>query len=57
VTMILTGYPAFETALEAIRQQVDDYIVKPADIPALVHAIDSNWQLRCCSGICRRQNG
>src|SRR6185437_1901780 len=30
VTMILTGYPAFETALEAIRQQVDDYIVKPA---------------------------
>lgn len=39
VTMILTGYPAFETALEAIRQQVDDYIVKPADVPALVNAI------------------
>jgi ActR/RegA family two-component response regulator len=41
VTMILTGYPAFETALEAIRQQVDDYIVKPADVPALVRAIES----------------
>jgi ActR/RegA family two-component response regulator len=41
VTMILTGYPAFETALEAIRQQVDDYIVKPADIPALVNTIQS----------------
>jgi ActR/RegA family two-component response regulator len=41
VTMILTGYPAFETALEAIRQQVDDYIVKPADVPALVSAIES----------------
>ena len=41
VTMILTGYPAFETALEAIRQQVDDYIVKPADIPALVSTIES----------------
>lgn len=40
VTMILTGYPAFETALEAIRQQVDDYIVKPADIPALVESIE-----------------
>jgi ActR/RegA family two-component response regulator len=40
VTMILTGYPAFETALEAIRQQVDDYIVKPANIPALVNAIE-----------------
>jgi ActR/RegA family two-component response regulator len=41
VTMILTGYPAFETALEAIRQQVDDYIVKPADVPALVRTIES----------------
>ena len=41
VTMILTGYPAFETALEAIRQQVDDYIVKPADVPALLQAIES----------------
>ena len=41
VTMILTGYPAFETALEAIRQQVDDYIVKPADIPALVNTIEN----------------
>jgi ActR/RegA family two-component response regulator len=40
VTMILTGYPAFETALEAIRQQVDDYIVKPADVPALVRTIE-----------------
>jgi YesN/AraC family two-component response regulator len=41
VTMIITGYPAFETALEAIRQQVDDYIVKPANIPALVSTIES----------------
>ncbi len=41
VTMILTGYPAFETALEAIRQQVDDYIVKPASIPVLVSTIES----------------
>jgi ActR/RegA family two-component response regulator len=41
VTMILTGYPAFETALEAIRQQVDDYIVKPADIPALISTIEN----------------
>lgn len=41
VTMILTGYPAFETALEAIRQQVDDYIVKPANVPALLRAIET----------------
>src|ERR1700760_4751981 len=39
VTLILTGYPAFETALEAIRQQVDDYLVKPADIDELVNNI------------------
>jgi DNA-binding NtrC family response regulator len=38
-TFILTGYPAFETALEAIRQQVDDYLVKPADIEMLVGKI------------------
>jgi DNA-binding response OmpR family regulator len=38
-TFILTGYPAFETALEAIRQQVDDYLVKPADIEMLVSKI------------------
>lgn len=41
VTFILTGYPAFETALEAIRQQVDDYFVKPADIEELVNKIKS----------------
>lgn len=41
VTMILTGYPAFETALEAIRQQVDEYILKPADVPALIRSIES----------------
>jgi ActR/RegA family two-component response regulator len=41
VTMILTGYPAFETALEAIRQQVDEYVLKPADVPALIRSIES----------------
>src|SRR6266404_3183325 len=35
-TFILTGYPDFETALEAIRKQVDDYFIKPADIRTLV---------------------
>jgi ActR/RegA family two-component response regulator len=39
VTIIITGYPAFETALEAIRKQVDDYIVKPANIPSLLQTI------------------
>lgn len=38
-TFILTGYPAFESALEAIRQQVDDYFVKPAKVEELVGRI------------------
>jgi ActR/RegA family two-component response regulator len=39
VTFILTGYPDFETALQAIRSQVDDYLIKPADIGTLVNAV------------------
>lgn len=39
VTIILTGFPAFETALEAIRAQVDDYVVKPANIEHLLQTI------------------
>lgn len=41
VTFILTGYPAFDTALEAIRLQVDDYITKPTDIETLIEKIHS----------------
>lgn len=40
LTFILTGYPALETALKAIRTQVDDYIVKPASISSLIAAIE-----------------
>ena len=47
VTMILTGYPAFETALEAIRPTFPRWCMR----------LRANWQLRCCSGICHRQNG
>ena len=36
ITVVLTGYPAFETAVQALRQQVDDYVVKPADLEALI---------------------
>ncbi|HTE88883.1 MAG TPA: response regulator [Terriglobales bacterium] len=36
---ILTGYPAFETALQAIQNQVDDYLVKPVEIESLVKSV------------------
>jgi ActR/RegA family two-component response regulator len=45
-TFILTGYPDFETALQAIRSQVDDYLLKPTDVPTLVHAIERKLQQR-----------
>ena len=41
LTFILTGYPDFQSALEAIRQQVDDYFTKPADIRKLVDTLRS----------------
>lgn len=40
VTLILTGYPGFESALQAIRSQVDDYLVKPTHIERLVQTIE-----------------
>lgn len=40
VNIILTGYPAFENALRAIRSQVDDFLVKPAEIRDLVISIE-----------------
>lgn len=40
LTLILTGYPGFETALQAIRSQVDDYLVKPTQVQQLVDTIE-----------------
>ncbi|HET9183073.1 MAG TPA: response regulator [Candidatus Angelobacter sp.] len=45
-TFILTGYPDFETALQAIRSQVDDYLLKPTDVPTLIEAIQRKLQQR-----------
>jgi YesN/AraC family two-component response regulator len=45
-TFILTGYPDFETALQAIRGQVDDYLLKPTDVPTLLHAIQRKLEQR-----------
>jgi ActR/RegA family two-component response regulator len=40
VTILLTGYPAFESAVEAIHHEVDDYFVKPADVESLVSTME-----------------
>lgn|SRR5579864_295838 len=44
ITVILTGYPSFDTALEGIRHQVDDYLVKPADVEALVRTLREKFE-------------
>ena len=46
VNLILTGYPAFETALQAMHHQVDDYLVKPADIDLLLGTIQQRLAAR-----------
>src|ERR1700759_3998863 len=38
-TFILTGYPDLETAIQAVRSQVDDYFSKPLHVERLVGAI------------------
>ncbi|HWG20630.1 MAG TPA: response regulator [Terracidiphilus sp.] len=38
-TFILTGYPDLESAIQAIRAQVDDYFAKPLEVPRLLDAI------------------
>ena len=43
---ILTGYPAFESALEAIREEVHDYLIKPTEPDMLVEKIRSKLAMR-----------
>jgi len=51
VNFILTGYPAFESALQTIRNHVDDYLIKPADVNSLVGAIEEKLCNRTPRGI------
>ena len=46
INFILTGYPSFETALQALRAQVDDYLVKPTEIETLVTTIEQKLNNR-----------
>lgn len=40
-TFILTGYPDIESAIRAIRSQVDDYFAKPLKVQELLSAISA----------------
>jgi ActR/RegA family two-component response regulator len=39
VRLILTGYPAIDTALQALREEVDDYLIKPTEVEQIVAKI------------------
>jgi DNA-binding response OmpR family regulator len=43
---ILTGYPDIESALQALRQEVDDYLIKPTEVQELVSLLRSKLEKR-----------
>src|SRR6058998_1978159 len=56
VRFILTGYPAFESALEAIHEEVHDYLIKPTETEMLVEKIRSKLAKRGpAEGILRKR--
>src|SRR6266566_3765221 len=46
VNILLTGYPAFESAVQAIEDEVDDYFVKPANLDSLISTIERKIRVR-----------
>ncbi len=46
VTFILTGYPAFQAALRAIHEQVDDFLIKPTEPKKVIALIRQNLTRR-----------
>src|SRR5690348_13115689 len=46
IALIITGFPAFDKALQAIREQVDDFLVKPIHPTQLVDAIEKTVRTR-----------
>jgi len=50
VRFILTGYPDIDSALRALREDVDDYLIKPTEIEELVARITSRVQSKTLRG-------
>lgn len=46
VTILLTAYPGFENAVQSIREEVDDYFTKPADLNAVISSMDAKLLAR-----------
>ncbi|MEW5700994.1 MAG: response regulator [Candidatus Zixiibacteriota bacterium] len=39
--IIMTGYPSFDSAVEALRQRADDYFVKPFNLKQMSRAVEA----------------
>ncbi len=59
INFILTGYPALEAALEAIRSQLDGCLIKPASISLLLAEIEAKLKspVRTRALPCKRLSG
>jgi DNA-binding NtrC family response regulator len=44
----MTGYPSIDTAIQAIRSKVADYIVKPFNINQLYKVIEEQLKAKGC---------
>jgi ActR/RegA family two-component response regulator len=46
LSLVLTAYPSFENAMEAIQHQVDEFFTKPTDVNTLVERIKEKLEAR-----------
>jgi ActR/RegA family two-component response regulator len=46
VSLVLTAYPSFENAMEAMQHQVDEFFTKPTDVNTLVTKIKEKLDVR-----------
>ncbi len=46
VTVILTGYPEIENAVEGIHRNIDDYLIKPTDLDKLIAVLNGQLSRR-----------
>jgi ActR/RegA family two-component response regulator len=46
ISLVLTAYPSFENAMEAIQHQVDEFFTKPTDVNTLVEKIKNKLEAR-----------
>ena len=42
--VLMTGYPSIESAVEALRHKVDDYVIKPFNINQLYKLVEAKVQ-------------